>query len=51
MLKTREILRLKHEVGLSLREIAASYHCGKTTVSEVLEQGRKSRPALAGQPH
>ena len=36
MLKTREILRLKHEVGLSLREIAKSCNCGKTTISEVL---------------
>lgn len=40
MLKTREILRLKLEVGLSLREIAKSCNCGKTTVSEVLERAK-----------
>lgn len=38
MLKAREILRLKHEVGLSLREIGKSCNCGKTSVSEVLER-------------
>jgi DNA invertase Pin-like site-specific DNA recombinase len=38
MLKAREILRLKHEVGLSLREIGKSCNCGKTTVSKVLER-------------
>lgn len=32
MLKAREILRLKHEVGLSLREIGQACNCGKTTV-------------------
>ena len=42
MLKTREILRLKHEVGLSLREIAKSCNCGKTTVSEVLERAKNA---------
>ena len=41
MLKAREILRLKYEVGLSLREIAQSCNCGKTTVSEVLERAEK----------
>jgi len=29
MLKAREILRLKHEVGLSLRGIAQACNCGK----------------------
>lgn len=38
MLKAREILRLKHELGLSLRDIAQSCCCGKTTVSEILER-------------
>ncbi|MDD2235173.1 MAG: hypothetical protein PHZ11_09180 [Desulfitobacteriaceae bacterium] len=38
MLKVKEILRLKHEVGLSLREIGKSCNCGKSTVSEVLER-------------
>ena len=36
MLKAREILRLKHDVGLSLKEIGQAYNCGKTSVSEVL---------------
>ena len=38
MLKAREILRLKHEMGLSLREIGKACNCGKTTVSEVLKR-------------
>ena len=38
MLKAREILRLKHQVGLSLREIGQSCSCGKTTVSEILKR-------------
>lgn len=42
MLKTREILRLKHELGLSLRDIAKSCNCGKTTVSEVLDRAKNS---------
>ena len=42
MLKTREILRLKHEVGLSLREIGQSCNCGKSTVSEILERAEKA---------
>ena len=42
MLKTREILRLKHEVGLSLREIAQACKCGKTTVSEILGRAEKA---------
>jgi len=37
MLKAREILRLK-KAGLSLRDIAKSTGCGKTTVSEVLSR-------------
>jgi hypothetical protein len=36
MLKAREILRLKHEIGLSLREIGQACNCGKSSVSEVL---------------
>jgi|LSQX01.3.fsa_nt_gb transposase len=43
VLKAKEILRLKHEVGLSLREIATACNCGKTTVSEVLERAKKAR--------
>ena len=38
MLKAREILRLKHETGLSLREIGKCCNCGKSTVAEVLER-------------
>ena len=42
MLKAREILRLKHEVGLSLREIGKACNCGKSTVSEVLTRAEKT---------
>lgn len=42
MLKAREILRLKHEAGLSLREIGKSCNCGKTTVSEVIERAKNA---------
>ncbi|AUG57431.1 hypothetical protein HVS_07580 [Acetivibrio saccincola] len=42
MLKAREILRLKHEVGLSLREIGQACNCGKTTVSEILKRAEKA---------
>jgi len=41
MLKAREILRL-NRAGLSLRDIAESCSCGKTTVSEVLARARKT---------
>jgi transposase len=47
MLKAREILRLKHEVGLSLREIGQACNCGKSTVSEILSRAERagiSRP-------
>ncbi len=43
MLKAREILRLKYQIGLSLRDIAKSCNCGKSTVSEVLERARKEQ--------
>jgi len=42
MLKAREILRLKHEVGLSLRDIARICSCGKSTVAGVLERAEKA---------
>ena len=42
MLKAREILRLKHEVRLSLREIGQACNCGKTTVFEILERAKKA---------
>ncbi|MDD4680748.1 MAG: hypothetical protein PHP79_07710 [Clostridia bacterium] len=42
MLKAREILRLKHELGLSLREIGQACSCGKSTVAEVLRRAEKA---------
>jgi transposase len=42
MLKAREILRLKHEVQLSLREIGQACNCGKTTVAEMLGRAEKA---------
>jgi transposase len=42
MLKAREILRLKHEVQLSLREIGQACNCGKTTVAEILGRAEKA---------
>ncbi len=35
MSKFREILRLKFDVGLSFRAIAASCKCGKSTVDDI----------------
>ena len=43
MLKAREILRMKHELGLSLREIGKACNCGKTTVSEVIERAAEAK--------
>lgn len=43
MLKAREILRMKNELGLSLREIGTACNCGKTTVSEVLERATEAK--------
>ena len=40
MLKTRQILRLRYELGLSLREIGQACNCGKTTVSEILARAK-----------
>lgn len=42
VLKAREILRLKHETRLSLREIGKCCNCGKSTVAGVLERARKA---------
>jgi transposase len=42
MLKVREILRLKHETGMSLREIGNACNCGKSTVSELLIRAKKA---------
>lgn len=43
MRKIKEILRLKYEIGLSIRQIARSCSVGKSTVSEYL-----SRASAAG---
>ncbi len=40
MSKVREILRLKYDVGLSLRDIAASCNCGKSTVDDILKRAQ-----------
>lgn len=42
MLKAREILKLKHETGLSLREIGKIINCGKSTVADVLKRAEKA---------
>jgi transposase len=42
MLKAREILRLKFEAGLSVREIGKACNCGKSTVSELLTKAQKA---------
>lgn len=42
VLKAREIIRLKHEVNLSLREIAQACGCGKSTVGELLLRAEKA---------
>lgn len=42
MLKAREILRLKYEIGLSLREIGQACNCGKSSVSEILGRAEKA---------
>ncbi len=38
MSKVREVLRLKFEIGLSLRDIAASCNCGKSTVEDIFKR-------------
>ena len=43
MLKAREILRLKHESELSLKEIGAATNCGKTTVFETLRRASRAK--------
>ena len=42
MLKAREILRLKHDIELSLREIGSTCRCGKSTVADVLSRAEKA---------
>ena len=34
--------RLRHELGLSLREIGQACNCGKTTVSEILTRAKNA---------
>jgi transposase len=41
MSKVKEILKLKHEVGLTLREIANACGCGKSTVAEILTKAEE----------
>ena len=41
MMKIREILRLKHEVGLPLRSIARAVHASIGTVSEYLSKAKE----------
>ncbi len=40
MLKAREILRLKFEVGLSVRDVGNACNCGKSTVSDLLKRAQ-----------
>ncbi len=40
MLKAREILRLKFEVGLSVRDVGNTCNCGKSTVSDMLKRAQ-----------
>lgn len=42
MPRAREVLRLKYEVQLSLREIAQACNCGKSTVSEIVGRAEKA---------
>ena len=48
VLKAKEILRLKYEAELSLRDIAKACNCGKSTVAEVLERASKAKIACPG---
>ncbi|HHT71844.1 MAG TPA: helix-turn-helix domain-containing protein [Firmicutes bacterium] len=43
MLKAREILRLRYEAGLSLRDIGKACNCGKSTVSELLKRDQAAQ--------
>ncbi len=42
MLKAREILRLKYNLGLSIRDIGIACNCGKSTVADVLDRVAKA---------
>ncbi len=41
MLKAREILRLKHEIGLSLREIGQACNCGNQQYRRFLREPKR----------
>ena len=43
MSKVKEILRLKFDAGLSLRDIAISCNCGKSTVDDVLRRAQNAK--------
>lgn len=42
MAKIKEVLRLRYEVGLSLRDIAASIHCSLGTISNILQKTQEA---------
>lgn len=42
MLKAKEVLRLKYDLGLSLRDIGKACCCGKSTVSEILTRAAEA---------
>ena len=44
MRKTKEVLRLRFELGLGHRQIARSCGIGLGTVHEYLERARRGRP-------
>ena len=43
MAKIREILKLKHETGLTIREIANACGCGKSTVADILKRAEEAK--------
>ena len=47
MRKTREILRLKWEKGLSVRQIASSVNISRSTVQDHLARAKTGRAILA----
>jgi DNA-directed RNA polymerase specialized sigma24 family protein len=48
MRKVREVLRLKHALGLSYREISEATGVGKTAVGEYIRRAEVDRHHLAG---
>ena len=45
--KVKEMLRLKYDVGLYLRDIAASCNCGKSTVDDILKRAQNAKISWA----